>query len=507
MAKFQIFFVVFIFQFAIAQDQILIFGDSPDGNEFYDTSWGFFNSPSQVTLAGSSNNKFPVEPNHAFEGQHSLLMQWISASGGDWGIAMAGQGWTAYNYSLYDSITYKINGPAAVSQADLPDLALEDESNAKSGRVWLGAYLNGVDNDPSTWQTVSIPISDIPNGSADFSKIKTIFHFQKNADGLQHTLWLDDVRVIKAGSSGLSSLLPPAGLSAIAQDSRVDLHWDKNSSSELKGIAVYRSLTKDFGYERLFSGAYDYSFYSDFIGSNGTLYYYYITGIDQYNLQTVASDTVEAAPYAMSDDELLTSVQEATFRYFYDFAHPVSGMARERNRSGNTVTTGGSGFGLMTLIAGAERGFANRADIAALVLKTLRFMKNDATRYHGVWPHWINGETGQTIPFSQYDNGGDLVETAFFIQGVLTARQYFDQNNQTENEIRSISTTLWEEVDWNWYRKDPPENVLYWHWSPNYGWHINMQIHGYMEAMIVYILAIASPTHPVPASLYDDGWA
>lgn len=507
MLKYLTLLLLFFIHFSVAQDQILIFGDSPDGNVYYDASWGFADAPSQLTLAGSTANKFPLETNHVFKGVHSLLLQWTSSLGGDWGVAVAAVGWTAYDYTQYDSITYKINGPIAVTQDNLPDLLIEDLSNNKSGRVWLGSYLAGVDADPATWQTISIPISDIHPAGADFTKIKTIFHVQKNTDGNEHILWLDDVRVIKAGSSGISIQVPPANVSATAHDSRVDLRWDKNINSEIKGFHIFRALSKSGVYQQVNPGVYDLNIYSDFIGQNGVEYFYYVTGIDQNNLETNSSDTVQAMPYAMTDDELLTSVQEATFRYFYDFAHPVSGMARERNHSGNTCTTGGTGFGLMTLIAGTERGFESRTDVAAHILKLLKFMQNNTIRYHGAWAHWINGETGATIPFSQYDDGGDLVETAFFIQGVLTVRQYFDQDVPNENEIRALCTTLWEEVDWNWYRKTPAENVLYWHWSPNYGWKMNLPIRGYMEAMIVYLLAIASPTHAVPATLYENGWA
>jgi hypothetical protein len=130
-------------------------------------------------------------------------------------------------------------------------------------------------------------------------------------------------------------------------------------------------------------------------------------------------------------------------------------------------------------------------------------------RYHGAWAHWINGTTGQTIPFSQFDDGGDLIETAFLIQGILTVRQYFDLNNTVENEIRQRATELWESVEWDWYRRLPGSDgtQLFWHWSPNYDWQMNMPITGFNEGMIAYLLAIASPSHNVPASLYYDGWA
>jgi hypothetical protein len=210
----------------------------------------------------------------------------------------------------------------------------------------------------------------------------------------------------------------------------------------------------------------------------------------------------------MSEEELLTSVQEAAFRYLYDYGHPVSGLARERKGSDETCTSGGTGFGLITLVVGAERNFEPRDSISARVLKILEFIQDVTPRYHGAWSHWINGATGETIPFSQYDNGGDIVETAYVAEGLLVVRQYFDSANSVEVEIRNRAAQLWKSIEWDWYRRsgDTDGKHIYWHWSPNYGWQMNMPIYGFNEAMIVYLLAIASPTHPVPASLYYDGW-
>jgi hypothetical protein len=213
----------------------------------------------------------------------------------------------------------------------------------------------------------------------------------------------------------------------------------------------------------------------------------------------------------MTDEQLLTSVQEAVFRYFWDYGHPVSGLAREGYGFGHCTdvcTSGGTGMGLMALCVGADRKFVTRAEAAARALQILTFLEEKASRYHGAWSHWILGHTGATKPFSQYDDGGDLVETAYLVQGLLTVRQYFnDAKDPVEMEIRRRATRMWEEVEWSWYRQQLRSDVLYWHWSPNYEWKINMPIRGYNECMIVYLLAIASPTHPVPASCYDRGWA
>lgn len=214
-------------------------------------------------------------------------------------------------------------------------------------------------------------------------------------------------------------------------------------------------------------------------------------------------DTTPKFPI-ISDEALLTLVQEHTFRYFWDFGHPVSGLARERNSSGNLVTIGGSGFGVMAILVGIERGFITRSEGVDRINTIVDFLST-ADRFHGAWPHWMNGVTGVTQPFSAQDDGADLVETAFMIQGLLTVRQYLNEGNGFEADLIDKINILWEEVEWDWFTQG--QNTLYWHWSPNSGFSMNMQIKGYDEGLIVYFLASASPTHPIDPAAYHNGWA
>ncbi len=207
----------------------------------------------------------------------------------------------------------------------------------------------------------------------------------------------------------------------------------------------------------------------------------------------------------ISEEALLNLVQEQTFKYFWDFAHPHSGLARERNTSGNLVTIGGSGFGVMALLVGIERGFISREEGVERLEKIVNFL-GTADRFHGVWPHWLNGNSGQVIPFSQRDNGGDLVETAFMIQGLLTVSAYLNESNTREKSIIDKITQLWHEVEWDWYTRGG-QKVLYWHWSPEYNWEMNLRILGWNESLIIYILAASSPTHAIDKQVYDNGWA
>ena len=206
----------------------------------------------------------------------------------------------------------------------------------------------------------------------------------------------------------------------------------------------------------------------------------------------------------VSDDELLTLVQQQTFKYFYDFAHPASGMARERNTSGNIVTSGGSGFGIMALIVGMERNFITRQQGLDRMDKILDFLET-ADKFHGAWAHWMDGNTGNVIPFSANDNGGDLVETSFLVQGLITFRQYLNAGVPEENTLINRINVLWHGVEWDWYRQNN-QNVLYWHWSPDKGWIINFALSGYFEQQVTYFLAAASPTYTIPKDVYTLGF-
>lgn len=207
----------------------------------------------------------------------------------------------------------------------------------------------------------------------------------------------------------------------------------------------------------------------------------------------------------ISDSALLTLIQRQTFKYFWDFAHPVSGMARERNTSGDVVTTGGTGFGIMAIITAVERGFITRAEGLNHIQKITSFLKDKCTRYHGAFAHWINGSTGATVPFSQPDDGADLVETSLLMQGLLCARQYFNQPVVNETTLRSDINEIWNSIEWSWFQNG--QQVLYWHWSPNFGWQLNLQIRGWNEALITYVLAASSTDHSISNEVYNDGWA
>jgi hypothetical protein len=230
-----------------------------------------------------------------------------------------------------------------------------------------------------------------------------------------------------------------------------------------------------------------------------------------YNYKETETETSRRTTFE-SDDEFLTYIQQAHFNYMWDGAEATSGLACERihidgdypENDANVITTGGSGFGIAGLIAGIERGFITREEGAERLHKIAGYL-DKADRFHGVWPHWMMGPTGKVKPFGTKDNGGDLVESAFLMQGLLCARQYFAEGNESEQALAAHIDKLWKEMEWSWFLNG--KDVLYWHWSPDYAWEMNFPLEGYNECLIAYLLAASSPTYPIPASAYHNGWA
>jgi len=213
---------------------------------------------------------------------------------------------------------------------------------------------------------------------------------------------------------------------------------------------------------------------------------------------------------ALPDEALLDAVQRQTFRFFWEGSHPLSGLAPDRRTTrqepvDDLVAIGGSGFGIMALIVAVERGWVTREAAVERLQRMLEVLVR-ATCYHGAFPHFMNGRTGATIPFYRKDDGGDLVETSFLCMGLLCARQYFQRDTPGENFVRDKITVLWGEVEWDWYTQGG-RKLLYWHWSPNNGWVMDHEIHGWNECLITYVLAAAAPRHAVDPVIYHRGFA
>ena len=326
--------------------------------------------------------------------------------------------------------------------------------------------------------------------------------------------------------------LPPPELRnirALGRIKRVDLVWERGDALFFE---IERRGPGEKEFHRINKLLWTTDIYSDYLGKTAGSYAYraravFVAGTTNIEL-SAWSPVVTAAPHAGSDEDLLTEVQEATFRYFYNYRHPVSGLAMERTpfrkvekieditpeyikhiRYLNSLcATGATGMGMFNLVVGVERGFISREQGAAWALQMLRFLNEKAQHYRGAFAHWINGDTGATYPFAgKEDDGADLVETAFLAAGFIELREYFSGPGEDEKEIRNLADGLWRGIEWNRFVPGKsPGGALFWHWSPNYGWTKNLPVRGFNEAHILYLLALASPTHPIEMRSYTEGW-
>jgi hypothetical protein len=480
-----------------------LFTDSPSLAE-YAESWGYFTAPSQLALVNVSH--FPVDSAHVFLGTNSLRLSWTSVTGGDWMLTAATPGWVALDTSPYDTLVFAVWSPGAIPAADLPDLLLEDLNNVRTPRHPMSAYLPSGGVGAGVWTRVAVPLAVFRAnpGAADLTHINKMFFAQPGGTpaSVSYTLYVDEIRFVATGF-----VAPPApAAEARGFERHLEVRWDAAPVLGAERVRVERQVGASW---RLAgeAGPADGCFV-DWVGAPGLSSSYRATAFSWNLLASPASATVGATSATPSGEGWLDMAEEEAFRYFWVYGHPVSGLARERYGSGDICATGGTGMGLMALIAGCARGWAPRADVAARVRSILDFFANRATKYRGAFAHWVNGSTGATIPFdAPTDSSGDIVETSYLIQGALATRQFFVGSDTTETAIRALATGLWEGVDWDGYRPSSTSKTIWWKWSPTDGFGDSFPVAGWNECMIVYVLAKASPTHPVPAYCYKQGYS
>jgi exo beta-1,2-glucooligosaccharide sophorohydrolase (non-reducing end) len=483
------------------------FFDNSLTSDSYYYSAGKASTPSTLELLGG---KLPVETGHFRTPPNALRLRWKSMGQGGWSTEIRLYQWRNREINFPgDTLVFSCYAPEAIRPEDFPRLALKDKDNNFTQPLNISNFVQGVG--ARQWTEVRVPLDRFVTASIhpfEPRRMNSIFFVQGEADRQDHTLIVDEFRTAARELPSARPALPVVRhIQAKGYERHVDVSWDLIEDKSIARYVIYRSLDG-----RTFSPIGiqlpGVCRYSDFLGKPGQQVAYKVVTSDVSYRESALSEAASASTRAMSDDELLTAVQEACFRYYWEGADPHSGMTRE-NFPGDDriVATGASGFGIMALVVGVHRGFITREQGLQRMRQIADFL-GKADRFHGVWPHFMNGETGHRMPvFGVYENGADLVETAFLLEGLLSARQYFKGSTPAEQELDKEITHLWESVEWDWFRRMPDGDALYWHWSPEYSWHINHRLTGWNEVMITYLLAIASPTHGVPASLYYTGWA
>ncbi len=490
---------------------ILFNEDDVAGTGFRDASFGFADGGDELRLVNGA--KMPVEAGHAYSGATSGLLQFRHA-GGVWELFIAREKWEPVDLSELDSLVLFVNGSEALPGAELPRLGLESANgNNKTPLVNLQDYLDELDADTTTWQRVSVPLSAFePYGAFDLAQVKTVRFANGGANPATRILWIDYTHAV--GEAGdVTPAAPPSGLVTRAGDRSVLLHWDQNTEANLAGYRVYRALSSSGPFEPA-SDLLSNNHFADAEVENGQTYHYLVRAVNNVDLESADSQTISATPAELDDEAFLDFVMQTAFDYFWYEANPENGLVRDRSRPGSAASVAAVGFGLSALTVGIDHGWITRAEGVERVLTTLRTFWNGpqgpeasgVIGYKGFFYHFLNMETATRSGTTELST----IDTALLLGGVLHVGEYFDRQAPEEAEVRALADSLYNRVDWTWAQVRPP--AISHGWKPESGF-IPFDYRGYNEAMLLYLLALGSPTHGVAPEAwqaytgpYNDKW-
>ena len=492
----------------------VIFDNSLTSDTYYN-SVGLANGGSFLELNG---HRLPVETKTFLTPPNGLRLNWQSKPGGGWEAEVHLDFFRNRYPELHgQNLYFWCFSSEQVAADDLPMMVISNTGQGLHVAEFPGAFTEPLaigkysgDIPAKKWIHVKIPLSAFHSASIyEFRPeyLRSVVFHQGRADDVKHTLIIDELRMDGDFPDSELRLPAPKNVRATGYDRHVEISWQSVEDRSIGRYVIYRALDHK-NFEPIGIQLPGINRYSDFIGRSGVTAEYKVAASSQTYQLSEPSPPVSASTREFTDDELLTMLQEDCFDYYWDGADPHSGMTRE-NIPGDDriVATGATGMGIAALVVGVDRGFITRAQGLERVTKIVDFLER-AQRYHGAWSHYMDGSTGKTMPvFGMFDNGGDLVETSFLMEGLLAARQYFHGNSRAERDLYQRITQLWESVEWDWYRGPSAGDFLYWHWSSEWKWQIQHPLIGFNEVMITYLLAMSSPTHSVPATMYYSGWA
>ena len=425
----------------------MIFDNSQQLKQYWQ-SGATHREPSKLESAGY---RLPVDSTVFRTPPNALRIEWESAPGGTWDAQIHLVNFpNRYPELSGGTLYFWMYSPEPIAAADLPGVVLSDAREGLQVATMPGSFtveepLASYTGDlpAKRWVQVRIPLAKLRSASVypfHPERLQSIIFHQLRADGVRHVLIVDDIRVDDEPAAGAATPLPiPDDVSAKGYDRHIDVQWRAPIESAADYYVVSRSIDgQPFvpvgiqrpGVNRL----------ADFIGRAGVTARYKVAAADWQGRESAQSDPVTAATREMTDDELLTMLQEAAFRYYWEASGARTGMAHE-NIPGDDriVATGATGLGISALIAAVDRKFITR-DQGLERLETIVSFLERAPRYHGAWSHYYNDETGETMSlFGMYDNGGDIIETSYIIQGLLTARGYFNGKQSREQALASAS--------------------------------------------------------------------
>lgn len=485
----------------LAQDariDILIDNDAV-GTDYRDASWGNAEGGDFLRLVNGS--KMPVNADHARIGSTSGVLEYRH-TGGSWDLFIAGEGWPEYNVSDLDSLVFYLNAPEAVTGAELPRVGLEDGAKTRSTLVAIEGI--DVDGDASTWQRVAISLDHFRDSNGfDITRTQTV----RFAHGLPNpevrTLWVDDIHIIGVIEDAVLPP-PPTNLETRDGDRSVIIRWQPPSLDNVAGYRIYRAEGPTEPLEEMPTGVITRNDFVDVDVDNGRAYRYAVRSVDQRGVAGAFSDEAESRPVSLPDEAFVELIQRTAFDYFWYEAHPETGQVPDRTRPNASCSIAATGMGLSAVTIGIDNGWISREEGRARILTTLTSLfeapqgaaATGTSGHRGFFYHFLDCGTATRSGSSELST----IDTALLMGGVLHVAEYFNGEDAPDAEVRALAESIYERVEWDWAQVRPP--LIGHGWSPESG-HIRWDYGGYNEAMILYLLALGSPTH----SVEPDAWA
>ena len=470
-------------------------GDDAIGNGYRDASWGDASGADYIRLVNGS--KMPVVDDQARVGRTSGLIEYRHA-GGSWALHIAAEDWPEFDLSGMDSLVLYLNGPETVPAGELPWIGLEDGAKVHSSVVPLADYVGDGEGDVGTWQRVALPLEALDSATFDITRTQTVRFVSGSTRTELRRLWVDHIHATGI-IEGAQRPPAPAALETRDGDRSVIVRWEA-PEADVHGYRVYRAVGESMEEVEPLTTRTDFV---DTDVENGVVYRYAVRTVDEQGIASEPSADVTAMPRPLSDDEFLELLQRTAFDYFWNEADPLTGQVRDRDTPGSACSIAATGMGLSVVTIGIDQGWISREDGRSRILTTLRSMQETpqgpeqtgTSGYRGFYYHFLDCSTATRAGTNELST----IDTALLMAGVLHAGEYFDGMDHAEVEIRELAAALYERVEWDWAQVRPP--LIGHGWTPESG-HIRWDYGGYNETMVLYLLALGSPTHPVDATAW-----
>ncbi len=445
--------------------------------------------------------KLPVSDSIFFTPGNSLSLRYVSAEKGNWHTQVTfPEAVNRYFPHTADVLTFKLYVASNTESSALPRLSLI-QRDTLSHILELADYVDGFR--ANMWLNVRIPVTAV-NGLLMEAPIDGIRLSQGQTGPGTHWLFIDQIEFVSANPPRAKLSSPAVLASATAYDRHVDLTWQLPLTPSIRYIKVYRADDNEH-FEPVAIRPVFVQKYTDYVPYPEKKYSYKIAWVDYDYLESPFSEVVEATTHTASDSTLLDFIQAAHFNYFMERAEVNSGMhGIHFGVDDATVSVMETGLSLLSHVVAAERGFISRKAAIDRLRRIVDFLAK-VERYHGAFPAKIDGRTGKGIFEIDSVPEADLTATAFLMQGLLVAQQYFGVDSSEVGGLTAKIDTLWDGVEWNEFVVAGQPNILLDKWSPVSGFKQSQPLGGFGQDFIGYVLALASPRYSLNPDAYVEG--